>query len=442
VVRNSLGAVFAATGGGMVVASTVVDGSSTTSQDAPEILLGLGAVLLLTGVFVLTPLISRPVIAAAGPVLRRFGIVGRVAGRNAVRDPRRTAATASALTIGLTLISALSVLGTSANKTTRDLAGSGYIRADYIVTMAGGGSFTPDTERRLSGLDVVTASSPRRETRARVDGADQAVTGFDNATVGELVAFDFIEGGYAPGETAVVDEQTAAGKGWRVGDTVPVTWPDDAHGTLTISGVFKSGFDNGVKTDVSVMDPHLDRIADHQIFLKTRGGPDEETRRVLERALGGSPAIRIDDTDDLVSEITGTVGLVVNILYGMLGLAVLVALLGVVNTLAMSVHERAREIGLLRAVGLDGPGVRRMIRLEAVVISLFGGVLGVALGVFLGWAVSELIAATLIDSWGFVVPWGRLALVLVAAALVGVLAALWPARRATRLDTLDAVNAE
>jgi putative ABC transport system permease protein len=126
----------------------------------------------------------------------------------------------------------------------------------------------------------------------------------------------------------------------------------------------------------------------------------------------------------------------------MLALAVVVAVLGVVNTLAMSVHERAREIGLLRAIGLDRTGVKRMVRLESLAISLFGGVLGVGLGVFLGWAVGELVGTMAVNTWTLVVPWDRLAILLAVAALVGVIAALWPARRAAKLDVLIAITAE
>jgi putative ABC transport system permease protein len=197
-----------------------------------------------------------------------------------------------------------------------------------------------------------------------------------------------------------------------------------------------------VKTDVSVIDPHLDRIADEEVFVKTEGGASEAMRRTLQAALGDSPAIRIQDKEDLVDEITGAINIVLNILYGMLALAVLVAVLGVVNTLAMSVHERSQEIGLLRAIGLDRAGVRLMIRLESLAISLLGGVLGVGLGIFVGWAVGELIQSTGVDTWTLAVPWGRLAILLVVAALVGVVAALWPARRAAKLDVLDAVRAE
>jgi putative ABC transport system permease protein len=434
VLRNTIGAFLATTGTGLVLAATTVDDG--------RLRLALGAVLLLTGVFVLTPLLSRPAIAAAGPVLRWFGVCGRLAGRNAVRNPRRTAATASALTIGLTLVTALAVIGASADQATRDLAASDYLRADYVVQMANSGPLGPDTERTLNELDEVIASSPRRVTRARVDGVDQEVVGFRTEVIDELFGVDFIEGSYAPGDTAVVDEGNATANGWRVGDTLPVIWPDGARGELKITGIYRSTFDDTVRTDISVLAPHLERVADSAVYLKTDGGPSEEVKRTLQRALGDSPAIRISDRNDLVDEITGTVGIILTILYGMLALAVVVAVLGVVNTLAMSVHERTQEIGVLRAIGLDRAGVRRMVRLESLAICLFGGVLGVGLGVFLGWAVGELVAAAEISTWATVVPWGRLVLFLAVAALVGVVAALWPARRAARLDMLAAIHAE
>jgi putative ABC transport system permease protein len=435
VLRNTIGTVLAGAGAVMVVtATTMTDG---------KLALGLGAMLLLTGVFVLTPLLSRPVIAAARPMLRRFGITGTLAGQNAVRNPRRTAATAAALTVGLTLVTALTVIGASADKATRDLAASGYIHADYIVTMANTGPLAADTEPTLREVDEVTASSPRRVARARIGGVDQEVTAWRTGELDQLLALEFTSGSFAPGNSAVVDEATASDLGWQVGDRLDVVWPDGARGQLTLTGIYQSTFDDGVKTDIAMLDPHLDRITDTAVYVRTAGGASEETARELARALGDSPAIQVHNKQELVDDIIGQIGLALTILYGMLALAVVVAVLGIVNTLAMSVHERAREVGLLRAVGLDRAGVKRMIRLESLVISLFGGVLGVGLGVFLGWAVGELAAALEgIDTWSLVLPWGRLALCLAVAALVGVLAALWPARRAARLDVLTAIKAD
>jgi putative ABC transport system permease protein len=433
VVRNVIGSVLAATGLVLVIAATtMVDG---------KLWLGLGAVVLLVGIFVLTPLLSRPAIAAVGPLLRRFGVAGTLAGQNALRNPRRTAATASALTIGLTLITSLTVIGASAYRTTEALA-SANLRADYVVSMANAGPLAADTETILSRLDEVVASSPRREVQATVDGRNETVVGFKAEDVNDLVDLGFIEGTFTAGDTAIVDQPTAAAKGWHVGDHIDITWPDGVTTSLRITGLYDSSFDDGVKTDISVMDQHLDRVADTTVYVKTSGGASDATKRTLQQALGDSPAIRIQDRRDLVDDITGIVGIVLNLLYGMLAMAVIVAVLGVVNTLAMSVHERTQEIGMLRAIGLDRAAVKRMIRLESVVISLFGGLLGVTLGVFFGWAVGELVAVLGITTWTLVLPWARLALTLAAAALVGVVAALWPASRAAKLNVLEAIKTE
>jgi putative ABC transport system permease protein len=434
VVRNTIGAVLAATGTALAIAA-----SGMADGEAP---LGLGTVLLLTGVYVLTPLLSRPAIATAGPVLRRFGVTGKLARQNAVRDPRRTAATASALTIGLTLIAGLNVLGASADRAVHKLAASDYIRGDYIVSMANGAPLAPDAATTLSGVDGVTAVSPRREIPARVNGVPQTVVGFRTADIDKLLNLGMTEGSFGAGKTAIVDVETAAAEGWHVGDTIDIIWPDGVEDRLELTGLYHTSFDAGVRTDLSLMDPHLDRVADTSIFVKVEGGGGEAAQRTLRTALGDSPAIQIKDRRDVTDDITGAIGLVLNILYGMLALAVVVAVLGVVNTLAMSVHERTQEIGLLRAIGLDRSDVKRMVRLESVVISLFGGVLGVGLGIFLGWAVGRLVAALGVDTWEFVVPCGRLVLVLAAAALVGVVAALWPARRAAKLDVLAAIRTE
>jgi putative ABC transport system permease protein len=154
-----------------------------------------------------------------------------------------------------------------------------------------------------------------------------------------------------------------------------------------------------------------------------------------------NPAIKIQDKKDISNEIAKMFTLMLNMLYGLLAMAVIVAVLGVINTLAMSVFERSQEIGMLRAIGLDRKGIKRMVRLESLVISLFGGVLGVGLGVFFGWAAGQLMGTTM-ATYELVLPWGRMGLFLLLAAAVGVLAALWPARRAARLNMLQAIKAE
>ncbi|MEV6106184.1 FtsX-like permease family protein [Streptomyces sp. NPDC051940] len=437
VVRNTIGSLLAGSGGALVIAATGMDDGK-----AP---MGLGAALLLIGVFVLTPLLSRPVIALAAPVLRVFGVSGTLARQNAVRNPRRTSATASALMIGLTLVTGLTVIGGSMANAIDKMA-TDAMKADYQIRMTGGsGTLSPEVEQQVRTLDGVTASSPLRNVPVRIDGDDEYLTGLSGKDAPELIDFEFTAGSFAglTGGNAIVDKDTAADKGWKLGDSIPVTWQDGQQGDLRISGIYQGNeMVRGIMVDTAAVDSHLDRPTDMAIFVKTADGVSDATKDSLEKALGSNPAIQVMDKQDVSDSIAGFFNMMLNILYGLLGMAVVVAVLGVINTLAMSVFERSQEIGMLRAVGLDRRGVKRMVRLESLTISLFGGVLGIGLGVFLGWAVGELIINSGLSTYSHVLPWGRLALFLTLAGLVGVIAALWPARRAARLNMLSAIKSE
>jgi putative ABC transport system permease protein len=195
-----------------------------------------------------------------------------------------------------------------------------------------------------------------------------------------------------------------------------------------------------VETNASLA-PHQEDRSAMQVMVKTSDGASDATKDRLEKALGSNPAIKVQDKQDLSHQIAQMFTLVLNMVYGLLAMAVIVAVLGVINTLAMSVFERSQEIGMLRAIGLDRKGIKRMVRLESLVISLFGGVLGIGLGVFFGWAAGELLGTSL-PTYELVLPWSRMAVFLLLAATVGVLAALWPARRAARLNMLTAIKSE
>ncbi|MCM3264756.1 ABC transporter permease [Streptomyces thermoviolaceus] len=436
VLRNTLGALLAAAGAGLVLVATTMSGDS---GQAP---MGLGAVLLITGVFVLTPLLSRPVIAAAAPVLRAFGVAGKLARLNAVRNPRRTAATASALMIGLTLITGMTVVANSMQLAVEKLAASA-IRADYLVSMANGNDLSPDVERKLKATEGVTAVSPMRNAISRIDGATEFLTGVDGAAFGELTDLPVADGTFTVGgTTVVVDGDTAEDHHWTAGSRFTVSYEDGRKQELTVAGVYRANeMIRGILMDKDTLAPHQTDPADMQIMVKTADGPGDAVKARLVKAAGSNPAILIQDRQDISDGIARSVTLVLNMLYGLLAMAVIVAVLGVVNTLAMSVVERAREIGMLRAIGVDRAGVKRMVRLESLVISLFGGVLGIVLGVFFGWAAGSL-AGDRLETYELVLPWGRMAVFLLLAGVVGVLAALWPARRAARLNMLRAITSE
>ncbi|MGW3244252.1 ABC transporter permease [Streptomyces sp. NPDC001070] len=436
VVRNTAGALLSAAGAALiVVAKGMKDGGNTV--------MGGGAGLLLIGVFVLTPLLSRPVIAAAGPLLRPFGVTGKLARQNSVRNPRRTAATASALMIGLTLITGLTVVATSVKTSVDNLAAS-HLKADYQVAMATYQELSPDVAEQVAALDGVTASSPVRNVRTDMDGEREWLTGVDARAIGKLLTLDFTRGSLSAvrGDSVVVDTDTAKRRGWHLGQTLPVRYQDGTKGHVTVNGLYKGGdLISGVLVDNTTVTPHSPKAGDMRVLVRTAGGPSQAHHEALVKALGRNPVIKIQDKADISREISSTIDLMLNILYGLLAMAVLVAVLGVVNTLAMSVFERQHEIGMLRAIGLDRGSVKRMVRLESLVISLFGAVLGIGLGVFIGWAAGGLIKADL-AGYAMVLPWDRIGLFLAIAAVVGVLAALWPARRAARLNMLEAIKAE
>ncbi|GGM05008.1 ABC transporter [Streptomyces fumigatiscleroticus] len=436
VLRNTLGALFTAAGVAVILAATTMDGSD---GQAP---MGLGAVLLIIGVFVLTPLLSRPLIAAAAPVLRAFGVAGRLARQNSVRNPRRTAATASALMIGLTLITGMTVMAGSLQKSIDKMASSA-LSADYVVSMANGNSLSTDVEKKLRHTEGVTAVSPLRNAPSRIDGDTEYLTGVDGAAIGELTHLTVDDGSFRVGGTrVVVDDDTANSHGWRAGSAFTVHYEDGTAQRLTVAGVYQGNeLIRGIMLDTATLTPHQPDPADMQVMVKTSGGASGAAKDRLEKALGSNPGIKVQDKQDISNGIAQMFTLMLNMLYGLLAMAVVVAVLGVINTLAMSVFERSQEIGMLRAIGLDRRGIKRMVRLESLVISLFGGVLGIGLGVFFGWAAGQLLG-TRMATYELVLPWGRMAVFLLLAAAVGVLAALWPARRAARLNMLQAIKAE
>ncbi|MDX2522991.1 ABC transporter permease [Streptomyces europaeiscabiei] len=439
VVRNTIGALLAGAGVATVLYATTMDGSD---GQAP---MGVGAVLLIIGVFVLTPLLSRPLIAAGAPLMRVFGISGKLARQNSVRNPRRTAATASALMIGLTLITGMTVMAGSLQQSIARMAADA-IKADYVVSMANGSFLSPEVEKELSATEGVTATSSLRNAESRIGGETEYLTGVNGSDIGKLTDLPVDDGTFkVGGADVVVDADTAERRGWKAGSEFTAGFQGGEKQKLTVAGVYESNeLIRGILLDNATLTGRLPAAADPadmMVMVKTSAGASDTTKDRLEKALGENPAIKVQSGQDLSDDIAKMFTLMLNMLYGLLAMAVIVAVLGVINTLAMSVFERSQEIGMLRAIGLDRRGIKRMVRLESLVISLFGGVLGIGLGVFFGWAAGELIASRM-PTYELVVPWARMALFLLLAATVGILAALWPARRAAKLNMLSAIKSE
>ncbi|MFE9632234.1 ABC transporter permease [Streptomyces sp. NPDC006463] len=438
VLRNSIGSVLALAGIGVVFlgVSQKSDGRTTIAG---------GAFLLLIGLFVLLPMLSRPVIATVRPLLSKvFGVAGKLAAQNAVRNPRRTAVTAASLTIGLTLVTAMSVMGITVGQAV-DKATTQNIKADYRVTMAGEGmnldtSVLPALEKGKG----VTAVSPKTSEIVKLGDTSQLVNGVNPAALAAVLDVRTTGGNLAAlGEgKLMVSAKEAEKKGLQVGSTVDAQFYDGQKGKLQVGAIFDGKDQLGdYVLDNKVLAAHNDEQYLPEVLVKTAGGASEANQQAVIDALGKSPAIKVSDKADMRNEMAGEINTALNIMYGLLGMALIIAVLGVVNTLAMSVYERQQEIGMLRAVGLDRGRVKNMIRLEAVVISLFGAVLGIGVGVFLAWAGGKTIAGS-IPGYSLVIPFDRIGIFFALAGLVGVLAAMWPARSAARLNMLTAIKTE
>ncbi|MFF3017791.1 ABC transporter permease [Streptomyces sp. NPDC057939] len=439
VLRNVLGCVISALGIGVVFL-----GVSMKSDG--RMVIGGGAFFMLLGMIVLLPLLSKPVIASVRPALQKvFGVPGKLAAQNAVRNPRRTAVTAASLAIGLTLVTTMSVLGVTMGKAV-DRMSTDKLKADYKVTMSGGiGSLdkaVADTLARTPGVEAVSAQA---EGFFKVGETYRSASGVNPATIGRLLNIEVLSGSLdslVKGEVAVA-ESTAKDQKLTAGSTLDVKFDDGQKGTLKIGAVYKDleGLLSPYVLDNKILAQHSEEQYIREVYVNTAGGETKANHQAVVDALGKNPAMSVATQQDMRNEMGGMVNTALNIMYGLLGMALIISVLGVVNTLAMSVFERTQEIGMLRAIGLDRSRVKNMIRLEAVVISLFGAVLGVAIGVFLAWAVGTTLTKS-VPNYELVMPYDRIGIFLLLAAVVGVLAAMWPARSAARLNMLTAIKTE
>lgn len=437
VLRNSIGAVLTLIGAAGIIAGAGV------GKDG-KLLIGAGAFFALVGIIVLIPLLSRPVIALVQPLLNRlYGVAGKLAGQNAVRNPRRTGATASALAIGLTLVTGLTVVGVTLGQAI-DKMTTDNIKADYMVTMASGGGLDESAVTALEKAPGVSAVSPQRSSYLEVKGKETSVSGVTPGDIQQLLALETKSGSLdsLSGDSIAMASDTAKSRGLKTGDTVTVKYQDDKTARLTIGATYEPNeFVSPVLISTDLVGPHEAKPHTPEVYVAMDGGMTEANELALVDALGDNPAISVADQQDIRNMFGGMINTALNIMYGLLAMALLIAVLGVVNTLAMSVFERQQEIGMLRAIGLDRRRVKRMIRLEAVVISLFGAVVGIGLGTFLAWAIGETIRGS-IPGYALVLPWERIGIFLLLAGLVGVLAALWPARSAAKLNMLTAIKTE
>ncbi|MFF4170920.1 ABC transporter permease [Streptomyces sp. NPDC001744] len=447
-VRAVLGLVLTAAGAAALVAAARAEEAAPGSA-----WLGLGVVLSLLGFVVVGPLLAGGVVRVLGVVvLRAFGPVGRMAERNALRNPRRTGATGAALMIGLALVACLSVVGSSmVASATQELDRS--VGADFIVRSGTGQPIVPQAQAALEkvpGIDHVTEYRwlDVTVTDPRGKKAEQGLAAADPTYARDLrreTTAGRLADAYGP-DAMSVGSDYAAEHGVKVGDVLTVAFEGGKPARLRVAAITADtgNVDKGVMyTNVTTAARYLpaDRMPQSLLlFAGAKDGQEARAYQALKDALAPYPQYKVSNQADYKEELQDQVGQLLNIVYGLLALAIVVAVLGVVNTLALSVVERTREIGLMRAVGLSRRQLRRMIRLESVVIALFGALLGLGLGMGWGTAAQKLLA---LEGLGVLdIPWPTILAVFAGSALVGLLAALVPAFRAGRMNVLNAIASE
>ncbi|WP_028638907.1 ABC transporter permease [Nocardioides sp. URHA0032] len=428
--------------GGVTAALSGVGLAAGTAGGTPP-LVAMGAVGLLVAVIVLSPVLAVPFVRGLGAVLPRLaGTTGRLAKENALRNPRRTAATSSALMIGLALVTGFSIIGASA-RASIDRTVDDVLRADYVMSAAMGQPFTTKVADQVRGIDGVRSVAVERYGTAQINGHQGYFSAYDPAVVGDALAIHMTDGKLSAlaGDTILVSAKEATSAGLEVGDPVSFEVANGQSRRLTVAGVY--GDDNALGPYVIALDTYTATGGvplDQNVYVTL--DPDADTAAVheaLDRVVADYPVVQLRDAEGYKQDKRAGIDQLLTLINALLALSVLIAVLVVVNTLVLSVIERTRELGLLRALGMNRRQVRRMVRLEAIVISLYGAALGIGLGTVLGLALT-----TVLHSQGLVataVPVPQLVLELALGGLIGLVAAALPARRAGRLDVLDAISA-
>ena len=411
------------------------------------LMLGAGAVLALAALGATGPLLTRPILRVLGGSGAHLGPVGRIARSNSMRTPRRTWTTASALTVGLALVSSVAVLGASM-KASASAALEGIIRADVIVTAANsmtGGSVPPVLAGQLTTLGEVGGVSPLRAGMGQIDGAKTALLAVDPTQWGKVATTTFTQGSVMDlagvGDVAV-DADLAREHGYAVGDVVEGIFPTTGPAQLRIAAIYEpdeivSGWLASLTTQAELFSQPTDAAV---LVAAADGVSPAAVLSAVEGMAASYPSVQVQDQAGYRDSVAGQVDRILALVTALLGMALFIAVLGIMNTLALSIHERTHEIGLLRAVGMTRGQVRRMVRWEAVTVALLGAFVGLLLGMLFGWLTTRVFADQGLTA--FVMPYGQLVGAVALAAIAGVLAAVLPARRAAKLNVLRAVTVE
>ncbi len=425
----------------LVVGGALVVAGFADAPGSSAVWIGAGAVIWVVTVAVMAPVLGHPVLVACRAVFGRlFGTAGRLAGENALRNPRRTGATASALMIGLAVVSAVGVLAASTDKTNAALIDEQF-RSDFLVQSPTFQSFPTSIGDQMERVDGVATVSRQQYTPALVGGEQATVTGNDES-FDQIYQLDMVQGTQAiSGDEVLLTKDTAAEHSVGVGDTLAVAFPGGKSIDLKVAGIFESSYSTGsISVPMSVLEQAGLKRTDVTLSINVDEGADlAAVQTALDTVVKDIPIVSVQDKVAFTEMVSGQINQLLAIIYALLALAVIIAVIGIVNTLGLSVLERTREIGLLRAVGLSRRKLRQMVTLESVAIALLGALLGMGLGLAIGVLLRQSLSEDLTE---LALPVGSLVAFLAVAVIFGVLAAIVPAVRASRMKVLDAIATE
>jgi putative ABC transport system permease protein len=403
-------------------------------------LVGVGAALTFIGVAMLVPLVASPLARALGaPLPVAQGVTGRMGRENAARNPRRTAATASALMIGLAVVGAVATLASSASASVGQLVDR-TLNGDYVITTSQG-RFSTTAEPIVKATSGVTAISAYTELDWHQGSVSKRLAAIDAVTGPQLLNVQMVTGSVgalARGEV-LLDDTVARSAHLKVGALLPMGFSEAGIKMVTIGGTYRTNqFLDHYLISTALLAQNVTTRQDEAILIKTAtAGPAQQSS--IQAALRAFPQLSVKTAAQFKADQKSQINSLLAIVYVLLALSIIIALIGVINTLALSVLERTHEIGLLRAIGMQRRQVRRMIRDEAVLVSLMGALLGLTLGIGLGAAVVHAVASSGVTV--LAIPWATIIAVLIATAIFGIFSAVFPARRAAKLDVLRAIHA-
>jgi putative ABC transport system permease protein len=432
---------------GLVVMAAGVAIVVAVTAGASNGFLGLGILGVFIGTIVLGPVIAKPVAHWLGvPVRKVRGVTGQMAQENSTRNPKRTSRTAAPVLIGVALVTAVSALATSITGQI-DSVFTKQFKGDYTISTQnrGDGGLSPTLEDDIAKLPEVQGATGLGLVAAKVGtstgNTGQFITYISPSSITGIYELGMVQGDVSKltPDGVLVSQKNAKNNGYSVGSTIPMTFADGAQRTLTVQGIYANNqLVRKFVVSRQMLESTTVRMFDFGIYIKVKPGQNStKTRAALQAAVDKYGQGKLLNKKEFIKQASGNVQQLLGLIYGLLMLSIIIAIVGIVITLLLSVFERQREIGLLRAVGMTKGQVRTTVRWESVITSLIGAVMGIVLGVGLGWVIVFALRDKGLST--FHLPIGSTIFILIVSFVVGVLAAVYPAWRATKVDILAAL---